>query len=412
MLTPETLGGIQMLENPHQFPGIRPDFLSRRETEPARHIHMSLDDYAPTPLVELKSLAKHCNVRSILVKDESERFGLKAFKGLGGLFALCRVICKHLGLDYRVITLDWLLEEDIQQLVRRMVFVTTTDGNHGKGLSWAAGLLGCEAHIYMPKGSVEARAQAIRDVGRAQVEILDMGYDDAVRYAAKMAEENGWFLVQDTSWPGYESVPKWIVQGYTTMVYESIHQMQKLGYEKPTHVFLQAGVGAMAGGVLGYMKNIWKNDMPVVSIVEPDQVACIFESARQADGSPHASTGSGETIMAGLNCAEPCQITWPILRDFADYYFACPDSVAARGMRVLAAPMPGDQPITSGESGAVTAGLVSLLASKKAFEPWREKLGIDENSVIYVINTEGNTDPDGFYDVVYDGMIPFDDGPG
>lgn len=406
MLETENLNGIQMLENPHTYPGVRPDFLSKRETEPARHIHMSLDDYNPTPLVELKALAKHCGVKAILVKDESQRFGLKAFKGLGGIFALCRVICKHLGLDYRVITMDWLQEEDIQRIVSNMVFVTTTDGNHGKGVSWAAGMLGCKAYIYMPKGTVPARAQAIRDVGNAEVEILDMGYDDAVRYAAKMADEHGWFLVQDTSWPGYEDVPKWIVQGYTTMVYESIRQMQKMGYERPTHVFLQAGVGAMAGGVLGALKCVYKNDLPCVSIVEPDQVACIFESARQNDGMPHAAVGSGETIMAGLNCAEPCQITWPILRDFAKFYFACPDSVSARGMRVLAAPMQGDQPITSGESGAVTAGLVSLLTTKPSLAPFREKLRLDENSVIYLINTEGNTDPDGFYDAVYDGAHP------
>lgn len=406
MLDIETHNGIQMVENPHTGAGVYPDFLSKRETEPARHLHMSLEEYSPTPLVELSALAKHCGVRSILVKDESKRFGLNAFKGLGGLFALCRVICKHLGLDYRVITMDWLQEEDIQRVISNMVFVTTTDGNHGRGISWAAGMLGCKAHIYMPKGSVPARAQAIRDVGNAEVTITDMSYDDAVRYAAKMAAENGWFLVQDTSWPGYEEVPKWIVQGYTTMVYETIHQLKPLGYPRPTHVFLQAGVGAMAGGVLGALKCTYKEDMPCVSIVEPDQVACIFESARQNDSAPHTATGSGETIMAGLNCAEPCRITWPILRDFADFYFACPDSVAARGMRVLAAPMPGDQPITSGESGAVTAGLVSLLTGKKSLESFRKKLGLNENSVVLLFNTEGNTDPDGFYDVVYDGAHP------
>lgn len=406
MLEAEILNDIQLLENPHANVGAMPAFLSKRETEPARHIQMSLDDYTPTPLTELKSLADHCNVKSILVKDESQRFGLKAFKGLGGLYALVRVICKHLGLDYRVMTLDWLKEPDLQRIVSNMVFVTTTDGNHGKGLSWASGMLGCKCHIYMPKGSVEARAQAIRDVGNAEVEITDMAYDDAVRYAAKMAEENGWFLVQDTSWPGYEDVPKWIIQGYTTMFYESIRQMQKLGYERPTHVFLQAGVGAMAGSILGAIKCTWPQDTPCVSIVEPDQVACIFESAIQADGQPHASTGSGETIMAGLNCGEPCLITWPILRDFADYYFACPDSVSARGMRVLAAPMPGDTPIISGESGSVTTGLLSLLTTKKSLEPFRERLGLNKDSVVLVFNTEGNTDPAGFLDVVYDGAHP------
>lgn len=402
----QTLNEIQLLENPHTTTGVRPGFLSKRETEPARHIQMSLDDYAPTPLIELKALARYCGVKSILVKDESQRFGLNAFKGLGGLFALVRVICKHLGLDYRVMTLDWLKEPDLQRIVSSMVFVTTTDGNHGKGLSWAAGMLGCKAHIYMPRGSVEARAQAIRDVGNAEVEITDLSYDDAVRYAARMAEENGWYLVQDTSWPGYEDVPKWIVQGYTTMLYESIRQLQRYGYERPTHVFLQAGVGAMAGSILGAIKCTWPNEMPCVSIVEPDQVACIFESTRVADGQPHAATGSGRTIMAGLNCAEPCQITWPILRDFADFYFACPDSVAARGMRVLAAPMPGDPPITSGESGAVTAGLLSLLATKKSLAPFRERLGLNEDTVVLLFNTEGNTDPAGFLSVVYDGAHP------
>lgn len=403
MLNIEQYSGIQMIANPHTTSGFTPSFLSKRETEPVRHLHMSLDDYAATPLVELSALARRSGVRSILVKDESQRFGLNAFKALGGLFALVRVICKHLGLDYRVITMDWLQEPEIQRVVSNMVFVSATDGNHGRGISWAAGMLGCEAHIYMPKGSVPARAQAIRDAGRAEVTITDMSYDDAVRHAAKMAEENGWFLIQDTSWPGYEEVPKWIIQGYTTMVYEAVRQMQKMGYSRPTHVFLQAGVGAMAGGVLGSLKCIYQDALPCVSIVEPDQVACIFESALQNDGLPHPASGSGETIMAGLNCGEPCQITWPILRDHADFYFACPDSVAARGMRVLAAPMPGDQPITSGESGAVTAGLLSLLTSKESLAPFREKLGLDGDSVILLFNTEGNTDPDGFYDVVYDG---------
>ena len=276
MLNIEQYSGIQMIANPHTTSGFTPSFLSKRETEPVRHLHMSLDDYAATPLVELSALARRSGVRSILVKDESQRFGLNAFKALGGLFALVRVICKRLGLDYRVITMDWLQEPEIQRVVSNMVFVSATDGNHGRGISWAAGMLGCEAHIYMPKGSVPARAQAIRDAGRAEVTITDMSYDDAVRHAAKMAEENGWFLIQDTSWPGYEEVPKWIIQGYTTMVYEAVRQMQKMGYSRPTHVFLQAGVGAMAGGVLGSLKCIYQDALPCVSIVEPDQVACIF----------------------------------------------------------------------------------------------------------------------------------------
>ena len=406
MLTAESYGGIRMIANPHTGPRVHPEFLSKRETEPVRRLHMSLDGYSPTPLVELSALAKHCGVRSILVKDESRRFGLNAFKGLGGLYALSRVVCQRLGLDYRTITLDRLQEGDVRRAVSGMVFVTATDGNHGRGIAWAANMLGCKARVYMPKGSAPARAQAIRDEGGAEVTITDMSYDGAVRYAAKMAEENGWFLVQDTSWPGYEEVPRWIVQGYTTMAYEAVRQMEEMGYPRPTHVFLQAGVGAMAGGVLGALQCAYGDALPRVSVVEPEQAACVFESARQNDGLPHPAAGSGETIMAGLNCGEPCRITWPILRDFAEFYFACPDSVAARGMRVLAAPMPGDRQIISGESGAVTAGLVSLLTAKQSLRPLRDRLGLDRDSVVLLFSTEGDTDPAGFSDVVYDGAYP------
>lgn len=406
MLNIEKLGGIQMIDNPHQTTGVRPDYLSREATTAVRHFHESLPDYMPTPLVELKSLAGRGGVASICVKDESKRFGLNAFKGLGGTFALCRVVCEELGLDPGTVTLEELRQPANSEKISQMVFVTTTDGNHGKGVSWAAGLLGCKSYVYMPKGSVEARAQAIRDAGGAEVTITDLGYDDAVRYAAKMAEENGWYLVQDTAWPGYEKVPSWIVQGYTTMLYEALDQMKDIGYNRPTHVFLQAGVGAMAGGILGALQCTYGDQLPKVSVVEPKEVACIFESALHADGVEHKATGSEITIMAGLNCGEPCRITWPILRDFADHYFACPDWVAARGMRVLAAPLVGDKAVVSGESGAVTMGLLSLLLEREELMPFREKLGLDEASVILLINTEGDTDPQGYRDVVYNGKYP------
>lgn len=213
--------------------------------------------YAPTPLVELSGLAKRGGVRSVLVKDESPRFGLNAFKALGGLYALFRVVCRELGLDHRTATMDTLKSPEYRDRVSRMEFITTTDGNHGRGVSWAAGMLGCRAHVFMPRGSVEVRAQAIREVGNADVTITDLTYDDAVRYSAKLAEENGWFLVQDTAWPGYEDVPTWIVQGYTTMLFETLDQLRDKGYDRPSHVFLQAGVGAMAGGVLGALQSVY-----------------------------------------------------------------------------------------------------------------------------------------------------------
>ena len=403
MLEIEKIGGVKLICNPHRRVGQKPEYLSRAVTEPVRNFHRSIPFYQATPLVELSGLARRLNVAAVCVKDESKRLGLKAFKGLGGVYALCRIICERLGLDYRTITLEQLMRSPNREKISQMTFVTATDGNHGKSIAWAASLVGAKAHIYMPRGSVQARAEAIRTFGDTEVVITDLSYDDTVRYAAKLAAENKWFLVQDTSWPGYEIVPLRIIQGYTTMIYEALDQMEDKRL-RPTHVFLQAGVGAMAGGVLGALCCAYQA-LPTVAIVEPSEVACIFESARHDDGTEHKATGSQVTIMAGLNCAEPCQITWPILRDFADFYFACPDWVAARGTRVLAAPTDGDPVVISGESGAVTAGLLSLMGQER-FAPYRKKLGLDEHSTVLIINTEGNTDPDEYQRLVYDGDYP------
>ena len=351
------LNQIKMVAAPKPGLGDRPAFLDPEQLEVVHRFHRSIPGYMRTPLHELSGYAKKCGVRSVLVKDEAERFGLRAF-------------------------------------------ITTTDGNHGKGVAWASGLLGCKSYVYMPRGSVEARAQAIRDAGQAEVTITDLPYDDCVRYTAELAEKNRWYLVQDTSWQGYEKIPQWIIQGYTTMVCEALDQMQEKGYPRPTHVFLQAGVGAMAGSMLGTLSNVFVEDLPVVSIVEPTEVACIFESARQGDDQAHKATGSEITIMAGLNCAEPCTITWPILRDFASYYFACADEIAAHGMRLYAAPEAGDPAVISGESGAVTMGLLSRLLESEAIEPVRKKLGLDEKSVILLFNTEGDTDPENYQRIV------------
>lgn len=240
--------GICALE--HLPQGEVPAFLRAPATQGAWTFHHTMAEYAPTPLVRLPGLAKTLGVGEVFVKDESHRFGLNAFKGLGGSYALARRVAQVLGLP-EGITLQQLQRPEIQQQVRQMTFVTTTDGNHGRGVAWAARKLGCQAHVYLPAGSAPVRAQAILDAGAAEARILDLAYDEAVTYAARMAEEKGWHLIQDTSWPGYEEVPAWIVQGYATMAREAAEQLAAAGVQRPTHVFLQAGVGAMAGGVLG-----------------------------------------------------------------------------------------------------------------------------------------------------------------
>ena len=390
----ENKWNVRWILNPAPNHGAGPEFLSPAATRNVRALHESLPEYKQTPLVRLDAVAESLGIKAVYVKDESSRFALKAFKGLGGIYALYRAVCEQLNLDPAKTTFATLQSPELRSRIEQLVFVTTTDGNHGKGVAWAAAKLGCQAHVYMPKGSVEARAQAIREAGKAEVTITSWNYDDTVRYAAKMADTFGWILIQDTSWPGYEKVPSWIIQGYTTMAHEAAAQLDAAGVT-PTHVFLQAGVGAMAGGVLGYLRSRYTQAEPSVTIVEPDQVACIFRSAQVHDGAPHAATGSGQTIMAGLNCGEPCTVTWPILRDQADAYVSCPDYVAAHGMRVL-----HDAGVVSGESGAVTAGLADLLGHPELAE-LKTQLGLNQDSVLLLFSTEGDTDPQNYHRIVF-----------
>ena len=379
------------------------NFLTEAIVNDVEKFHKSIEGYKKTPLVKLDNLAKKLGVKNVFVKDESYRYGLNAFKGLGGLYAIFRIVCDKLNLDPSSTTFEDLQSEEIKSKLKDMVFVTATDGNHGKGVAWAANKLGCKSVVFMPKGSVLARAKAIESMGNSTVTITDLNYDDAVRKASSLADEKGYYLVQDTAWDGYEDVPNFISQGYTIMAKEALDELNKLGIEKPTHLFLQAGVGSMAGSVLGYMVNRFDKKPPITTIVEPATVACIYKSALADDSKPHAVTGDLQTIMAGLNCGEPNTATWPILRDYASFYAACPDYVTARGMRVLASPIKDDKKVISGESGAVGTGLLSILMEKDEFIDIRKDMNLDENSTVLIFSTEGNTDPKGYDEIVYDG---------
>ncbi len=358
--------------------------------------HQSLPDYRETPLLSLSDAASQGGVRSILVKDESSRFGLRAFKGLGGSYCMFRILCERLGLDETTADYSSFRSEEIRKACAGLEFITATDGNHGKGVSWAAKLFGCKAHVFMPKGTVEARRRAIEEAGSAEAVITDLNYDRTVRYAASLAEKNGWILIQDTSWDGYEKIPKWIIDGYLTMAEEIRRRMNGL---LPTHIFLQAGVGAMAGGIESYFMDLCRENPPLVTIVEPSAAACIYQSVLQGDGAAHSIGGDPETIMAGLNCGTPCGLVWPVLRDCSACFCACEDTVTEEGMRAYAKPAGTDPAVVSGESGAVTYGLLrSLLRS----DDLRELFRIDRDSVILLISTEGDTDPEGYRRVVAD----------
>ena len=351
-------------------------------TEPIRKLHKSLSVYNETPLIELKNFK---GVRSIFIKDESQRFGLKAFKGLGGVWAIYTAISRKLGLDNPTLEEIFTHRDELAE----MTFITTTDGNHGKGVSWAAGLFGCKSYVYMPRGTVEVRAQAIRDAGSATVEITDMVYDDCVKFTAGLAEKNHWHLIQDTSWAGYEEIPAQIMMGYSTLAYEALRQMN---YQRPTHIFLQAGVGSMAGAIAAVFAEVFKDNPPRVTIVEPTEVACFYETMRIGDGQIHSATGNGQTMMAGLNCATPCELAWKILRRYAADTATISDDVAAEAMRVLA-----EEKIISGESGCAGFALANAALDS---DELRRALELDEQSIIFVINTEGDTDPINYVKVI------------
>lgn len=365
-----------------------------------RRFHTQIPGYQVTPLKNLSSLARHLNVGSIWVKDESIRMGLNAFKALGGSFAIYQLIRNRLGADE--LTYSELMSDDVRRRVGDLTFTSATDGNHGKGLAWAARKLRFPCVIYVHKDTSRARIDAIAEYG-AEVRIINGTYDDAVRQCTKDAQVNGWQVISDTSWSDYEAIPAWVMQGYTTLLSEVQEQLSAQGLVKPTHVFVQAGVGAFAAAVLGFYRRLFGQDSPMTVVVEPATAACLYHSAKIADGQPHAISGSLRTIMAGLACGEPSPLAWKTLWDCADVFLASPDYVAAKGMRIYGVPLKGDPTIISGESGAVTLGALTFIMQHQRYRQLREYLYLDENSALLLINTEGNTDPGYFRQVVWEG---------
>lgn len=373
-------------------------FFNVEEAEKACNFHSTFSMYQETPLVSLQNLAEKLQVKSIYLKDESKRFGLNAFKVLGASYAIANEIGRRIGKEITELSAESILSKETKEKIGDITFVTATDGNHGRGVAWTANKLGQKSVVYMPKGSALERLENIRAEG-AEAEITDMNYDDAVRLAQKMAEEKGWIVVQDTAWEGYEDIPRWIMQGYTTMGHEIMEQIP----EKPTHIFLQAGVGSMAGAMTGFFSNLYKEDKPIIVIVEPAKADCLFQTAKADDGKLHNVTGDMDTIMAGLACGEPCTIGWDVLKGYADAFIRCPEYAAADGMRILASPAKGDTAVTAGESGAAAFGCMANILMDEDLAEWKKLLKLDENAKILCISTEGDTDQKNYRDVVWGG---------
>ncbi|MGP3777539.1 diaminopropionate ammonia-lyase [Halanaerobium saccharolyticum] len=400
MKSKDDLIDIKSIKNDN-LGGSKPEFLNAQAAKRARKFHSSFKEYRATPLTSLKHLAEYLGIKNIYVKDESYRFNLNSFKVLGGTYAIAKSLAEKLDRDVENLNFEMLKSKEAKEELGDITFITATDGNHGKGIAWAANHLGHQAVIYLPDGSAQKRVDAIREVGGKAI-VTNLNYDDTVAYAIKKAEENNWHLVQDTAWEGYEKIPTWIMQGYTTMAEEIKLQLELEGIEEPTHMFLQAGVGSMAGSILGYYINQFDN-YPITTIIEPNEAACVFNSAAHSDGKTHKVEGDLKTDMAGLACGEANPLAWEILRDYAHMFISCNDYVSSRGMRILANPIADDKQIISGESGSVGLGLLSLLMEKENLRSLKNELQLDENSIVLIFNTEGATDTVNYRKIVWDG---------
>ena len=369
----------------------------------ARKFHESFPQYSVTPLAQLKGMAEHLGLGSLFVKDESYRFGLNAFKVLGGSFAMARYIAGQLGKDVSEVDYNYLTGDKLKEEFGQATFFTATDGNHGRGVAWAANRLGQKAVVLMPKGSVQSRFNNIAKEG-AQVSIEEVNYDECVRRANAMAEktEHG-VMVQDTAWEGYEDIPAWIMQGYGTMASESAQQLKEAGVDRPTHIFIQAGVGSLAGAVQGYFANLFHDCEPTVVVMEAQAADCLYQGAKAGDGDIRIVDGDLSTIMAGLACGEPNIISWDILKNHSAFFVSCPDWVSAKGMRMLGAPVKGDPQVVSGESGAVGMGLIATLMTEPEYAELKDAMGLDKNSRVLMFSTEGDTDPENYRKIVWGG---------
>ncbi|MBQ7801607.1 MAG: diaminopropionate ammonia-lyase [Oscillospiraceae bacterium] len=379
------------------------EIMSLDNVAKARAFHESFPQYSITPLAKLDKMADYLGLDTLCIKDESYRFGLNAFKVLGGSFAMAKYIAKELGKDVSEMTYDYLTSAALKEEFGQATFCTATDGNHGRGVAWAANKLGQKAIVHMPKGSSKTRFDNIAKEN-AKVTIEEVNYDECVRIAAAEAAsvEHG-VIVQDTAWEGYTEIPSWIMQGYATMGSEALEQLKGYGVERPDVVILQAGVGCMAGAICAYIVNSFPDNPPKIVIAEAGIADCLYQGAVANDGKYRIVDGDLQTIMAGLACGEPNIVCWEILRNHVTAFCSCPDWMAAKGMRMLAAPVKGDPAVCSGESGAIGMGVIASLMTDPDYAELKEALGLNKDSKVLLFSTEGDTDPDKYKSIVWGG---------
>ena len=338
--------------------------------------------YAPTPLHRLDGIADELGIGRLWLKDEGPRFGLGSFKALGGAYAVYQFLASLVEArgGYAGATSAELRAGKFCEIVNQVTVVTATDGNHGKSVAWGAQQFGCACKIYLHGDVSPGRQAAIAAYGPEIIRVAG-DYDHSVRQADTDATENGWQVISDTSYPGYREIPRDVMQGYTVMTSEAI---QQLADQVPTHVFLPGGVGGLAAAAVAAFWRAWSGQRPRFIIVEPETADCLYQSALA--GQPAPSSGNLETVMAGLSAGQVSLLAWDILSETADIFMVLADPLIAPTMRRLA-----DDGVIAGESGAAALAGLAAAASDSAA---RAVMGLDHNSRVLALSTEGATDPE------------------
>ncbi|EEA01734.1 diaminopropionate ammonia-lyase [Burkholderia sp. H160] len=377
------------------YPAELKEILSIGKAEESRAWLSWWDKISPgeTPLRELPGLAARLKVGSVSIKDESARSVLGSFKALGAPIALVRLI-QRLWPDHDL-DARGLFEGRYRDMLTHFTVVSATDGNHGKGLAAAAQTLGCRCVIVLHANVSVEREKAIATYG-AEIVRISGNYDESVEEAARLASLNGWHVVSDTSYDGYEDIPRDVMQGYGTIAAEVVEQSDSWP-DRPayTHVFFQGGVGGLAAGLISYLWEFHGEHRPRFVVVEPQQADCLYQSALA--GRASRATGSIDSVMAGLACGETSPLAWKFLQPGVDDFMTISDDDAVNAMRILAAGSATDAPIVAGESGvAGLAGLIVLLQDPQL----ARKVCLDGSSRVLLVNTEGATAPATYQELV------------
>jgi diaminopropionate ammonia-lyase len=365
-----------------------PQAVSESVPAPSRAVldyHRRLSGYERSPLLEAPSLAAELGLGRLWVKDESSRLGLPSFKILGASWGVYRALDQHVGGFGQWTSFGELA--DRLEPHRPLSLAAATDGNHGRAVARMAKLLGLSARIFVPAGTAAARIEGIESEG-ATCEVVDGTYDEAVERSAREAGERC-MVISDTSWPGYEDVPRWVIEGYSTIFWEIEDQLSERREAVPNLVVVQIGVGALAAAAVCHFRREGSRPLRMVG-VEPEVSSCVLASMEA--GTLVTIPGPHDSIMAGLNCGTPSVVAWPLVSRGFDAYVAVADERAREGMRALARVN-----VVSGETGAAgVACLLELLDDPEA----HGRLSIDRNTTALVLSTEGATDPAAYEAIV------------